>query len=531
MKIVRRTDPLTTMSLLASIFGSTAAADAASSANKDVPSGSLSALFDSSITPAPKRNILLSKEEPKKRERETIISQVNEQPLQVQGSDTNHGNQDQTDDDAVLMSRKKTRKERSLRVHQDPEQSHALRASKRNKEANEQQSKSTRDKPSNADQNVKFLTKEKPTRKKERKVGKKEDVVESTETVEKVVGTKVMEDHSGDPTDSTDREDRTVFVGNLPISATSRKTLERVFRSCGKIESTRLRSLPVAGVKLPPERAGDQQLSKKVAANTHALDTSKKNTIHGYVVFEEAASVAKALLLNNTLLPDTQIRIRVDSASPTLDPSRSVFVGNLPYHADETSLQKHFVEGCDFTSPEDVEGVRIVRDPTTFACKGFGYVLFKTKAMSATALSKMHESVYMKRTLRVMVCGKRFKGRRGQAKTANEEMPAKSTPNKPKSRQPPPSQDKEKAAVSTSASTPIAALRRILRKEQQHKDTNSKTNKRKRGTTPGTSSSGKKNVTAKKSGVSKRAVAEAKTGKRVKKIQKRINKGMGKGKA
>ncbi|MGH7742799.1 MAG: hypothetical protein ACRENS_12355, partial [Candidatus Eiseniibacteriota bacterium] len=38
-------------------------------------------------------------------------------------------------------------------------------------------------------------------------------------------------------------------------------------------------------------------------------------------------------------------RLRVDTACPTIDTSRSVFVGNLPYEADENGLRQHFVNG------------------------------------------------------------------------------------------------------------------------------------------------------------------------------------------
>lgn len=513
-----------TMSLVASIFGSAAASDTANSSN--VPSGSLSALFGSTVTPAPKRSTVLIQEKAKTRDREASVKVNEHQDI--------HQNNKQDDVEAetsvVQSATKRKRKERST-----PAMAYKDTGSKqRDSRSKTRETQTRREEPAEEPQ---------PKRKKERKPKQQVPAPEPADLKKETTMSSADAEEGNDNDDTNpDREERTIFVGNLPIS-TTRKTLERIFRSCGKIESTRLRSLPlVPDVKLPPERAGDVRLSKKVAANTQALDTSKKNTIHGYVVFEEVESVAKALLLNNTLLPDTQIRIRVDSANPTLDPSRSVFVGNLPYHADETSLQKHFVEGCRFESPEDVEGVRIVRDPSTFACKGFGYVLFKTKALAATALSKMHESVYLKRTLRVMVCGKRYKGRRGQPKedAGHDVQRNKSTPNKPKhqqrQQQQAQSQSQEKAklsaAAASSTSTPIAALRRILKKEQLQKDSGSKVNKRKRGTTSSSSSTNKKkNVTAKKSGSSKRAVAEAKTDKRVKKLQKRISKGMGKAKA
>jgi nucleolar protein 12 len=83
-----------------------------------------------------------------------------------------------------------------------------------------------------------------------------------------------------------------------------------------------------------------------------------------------------------------------------------------PTQTDEASLRQHFVQGCSLAN-EDIENVRIVRDKLTQQCKGFGYILFTTKTMATTALQRMHETTYKKRNLRVTVCGKRFKGRKG----------------------------------------------------------------------------------------------------------------------
>lgn len=52
-------------------------------------------------------------------------------------------------------------------------------------------------------------------------------------------------------------ESRTVFVGNLP-PGTSRKALANMFRTCGKVESSRLRSMATTGIKVTQDRAGDQ---------------------------------------------------------------------------------------------------------------------------------------------------------------------------------------------------------------------------------------------------------------------------------
>ena len=50
---------------------------------------------------------------------------------------------------------------------------------------------------------------------------------------------------------------RTIFVGNLPPDI-GRRSLAAIFKPCGAVASSRLRSMAVAGVKLPPEQAGNQ---------------------------------------------------------------------------------------------------------------------------------------------------------------------------------------------------------------------------------------------------------------------------------
>jgi hypothetical protein len=60
-----------------------------------------------------------------------------------------------------------------------------------------------------------------------------------------------------------DEKSRTIFVGNLPPDI-SRRALANMFRTCGIVISSRLRSLAVTGVKLPPEQAGNQVRTKTV---------------------------------------------------------------------------------------------------------------------------------------------------------------------------------------------------------------------------------------------------------------------------
>jgi nucleolar protein 12 len=312
----------------------------------------------------------------------------------------------------------------------------------------------------------------------------------------------------------------TVFVGNLPLN-TNRKSLAKIFKSCGKVTSSRIRSVAVTGVKLPPKHAGNQSLVKKVCSNIGELDTDAKKSVQGYVVFEDKEGVTAALALNNTQITDAasgeKRGMRVDHAQATTDASRSVFVGNLPYATDEDSLQAHFVKGCDLEDDKTaIEGVRIIRDKSTYKCKGFGYVLFRDLSMVTTALRNMHESTYMKKELRVMVCGKRFKGKKGEeGDVANKKQRTfegrRSTG--PVDRTGTTSTPDGKAAS-------VSALKRILTKS----NTAATTKKvRPRG--------GKKSgiqTPAAKAGLSRRAAVDAKVEKRVKKLNKRVAKGMGK---
>jgi nucleolar protein 12 len=286
-----------------------------------------------------------------------------------------------------------------------------------------------------------------------------------------------------------DAEQRTIFVGNLPVDTTP-KRLRELFKECGAIESTRIRSVAITGVKLPPQRAGDQGLVKKVCVHQNKIDPTAKPSVVGYVVFKDESSVHAAMQLNN-MVEGTK-KLRVDTAKPTVDPARSVFVGNLPYQAEEEALRLHFETNCDL-EPQQILGVRIIRDPETYQCRGFGYILFEDKTHVTTALQRMNETKFMKRDIRVMVCGKRFKGKRG------EEVPDK---------------DKKKKEP-----TSIGALKRILTKAATE-DLN--TNKRVRGDKKKTKGP------AASTGKSRRAFSEAKADKRVKKIEKRIKKGMGK---
>lgn len=162
------------------------------------------------------------------------------------------------------------------------------------------------------------------------------------------------------------RETRTVFVGNIPCDCT-RKHIQRLFKTCGKVESVRFRCLQVKQGKLP----------KKVAVRTHK-QLAEKSTFNAYVVFSSEKEAEKSYKLNGTLLSGRHIRVdmvaKKTDATKVEENRSSVFVGNLPFSADEEKLRS-----C-FGDYGNVESVRIIRDSKTGIGKGFGFVTFSDKS-------------------------------------------------------------------------------------------------------------------------------------------------------
>lgn len=150
---------------------------------------------------------------------------------------------------------------------------------------------------------------------------------------------KNLEDTVKDETIDNSNAKRTIFVGNIPISADA-KTLTKYFKEFGEIDSVRLRSLPVAGTAV--DENGNVSLVKKVCAfNKNFGD--QKGSLNAYIVYKNENSVNEALQANNRILDGRHLR--VDKSVPTLlDPKLSVFVGALHYYSDEELLRNHFAE-------------------------------------------------------------------------------------------------------------------------------------------------------------------------------------------
>ncbi|KAL2645197.1 hypothetical protein R1flu_012784 [Riccia fluitans] len=189
--------------------------------------------------------------------------------------------------------------------------------------------------------------------------------------------------------DNADKLRRTIFVGNVPVD-TKAKHLISEFSQFGAVESARLRSVPLVDVKMPRRAA-------VITGNVNENRTS----LNGYVVFNEEASAKAALAHNMKEFRGKHLRVDLaghGSSGVEYDRKRSIFVGNLPFDAEEEELITLF-QG---NTPElEVEAVRVVRDPQTSAGKGIAYVCFKTKAGAGAALDKKEFIMFKNRHLRL----------------------------------------------------------------------------------------------------------------------------------
>ncbi|EPT7429693.1 RNA recognition motif domain-containing protein [Vibrio cholerae] len=93
------------------------------------------------------------------------------------------------------------------------------------------------------------------------------------------------------------------------------------------------------------------------------------------------------------------------STQPTLSSSqdeeassttKTLYVGNLPYKANESHVKELFAEYGE------VFAVRLMKDKRTGKRRGFGFVVIAA-AQAQTAIEALNEKEYMQRTLKVRI--------------------------------------------------------------------------------------------------------------------------------
>ena len=208
-----------------------------------------------------------------------------------------------------------------------------------------------------------------------------------------------LDDDREEPQLEESKSLRTVFLGNVSISAVSSKPLRReLLRHLTlfgeqtsldrSIESLRFRSIPFDDSRLP---------KKASFAKKALLDRTCKST-HAYAVYQSPrAAVTAAEHLNGSVVLDRHLRVDSLANPSAISHIRCIFVGNLGFVDNESPVQENQSTGHQanhnkgdtgnadyeeglwrlFSEVGPVESVRFVRDKTTQVGKGFAYVQFK----------------------------------------------------------------------------------------------------------------------------------------------------------
>ena len=108
-------------------------------------------------------------------------------------------------------------------------------------------------------------------------------------------------------------------------------------------------------------------------------------------------SAAIGVLVGGLLVPALSKLFSSSNSSSEQDDSSEVstlYVGNLPYRADEEAVQEHFEQQGSVVS------VRLMKDRRTGKRKGYGFVEMNPKG-AAKAIKNLNDSTFQERTLKV----------------------------------------------------------------------------------------------------------------------------------
>jgi hypothetical protein len=108
-------------------------------------------------------------------------------------------------------------------------------------------------------------------------------------------------------------------------------------------------------------------------------------------------SAAIGVLVGGLLVPALSKLFPLSNKSNNQDELTEVstlYVGNLPYRADEEAVQEHFEQQGSVVS------VRLMKDRRTGKRKGYGFVEMNAKG-AAKAIKNLNDSTFQERTLKV----------------------------------------------------------------------------------------------------------------------------------
>lgn len=118
------------------------------------------------------------------------------------------------------------------------------------------------------------------------------------------------------------------------------------------------------------------------------------NTLN--LTMSPAISIAIGVVIGGLfyLVPIPAVSSSSESAGTNQVELSTLYVGNLPYRANEQAVQEHFEQHGS------VNSVRLMKDRRTGKRKGYGFVEMDSKGANK-AIKNLNDSVFQERTLKV----------------------------------------------------------------------------------------------------------------------------------
>lgn len=196
--------------------------------------------------------------------------------------------------------------------------------------------------------------------------------------------------------DSHEKQERTLFLGNLPVACATDKVmikdLKARFTIHGQVESIRFRSIPFA----------EPQARRVAFIKKNFRKDGTGGTCNGYLVMKTREEALAALKENATIFAERHLRVDLATegeGSTKTNTKKSIFIGNLPMELEEEPVWQLFGK-CG-----SVTNVRLIRDRVTNMGKGIGYVTFASKD-SVDVAQKLTGTMLGGRPVRVSPCSK-----------------------------------------------------------------------------------------------------------------------------
>ncbi|KAF0985189.1 hypothetical protein FDP41_000228 [Naegleria fowleri] len=345
--------------------------------------GDVSKLFGTSNDEeASSSSLIVVPNQPKKTEDDDFISNLKKRAID---------NEDQDDDDSASSDKETKKKPKKKKTKVEPSKKKRKEEKRKEKEESEE---SDNEEENQTEQKTKYDAREGEI--------EIEDEIHDSEKEDKDDDTfksKRKRLTKKEKKEIRKKDDNTVFVSNFPIPLEdknlkkSKQLVTKLFSVYGTIESVRFRSLCYEKSKIPTRKG-------HLASGLRTKDYGNV-----YIHFEEMNTPMEKIIsdLNGKILNGRHLN--VDDANHTSitkeDKERSVFIQNLPFEIDDEEIWETI--GSEFP----IYRIRIVRDPISGKCKGFGYVQFKDKETAETLLKTMKSRkphIIQGRKLEILKC-------------------------------------------------------------------------------------------------------------------------------